>query len=186
MILSACGLTCQSTNPIDCSVSQTAPVDWLSASTWMFAPVMVLDDRSARRPLVPLHAARGRGMDPHKAKAVRLAAWRGIPKPAWIHLGCMVVLEGFVVYLAAWGIHRNSVSKFAGPYDWIYPAIMIPLAVLVVASVWVGMRWKHAASLATEYIRAGICGSCGYALSGLTPGDDGCVVCPECGGAWRR
>jgi len=29
------------------------------------------------------------------------------------------------------------------------------------------------------------CPSCGYSLSELPPANDGCTVCPECGGAWR-
>lgn len=29
------------------------------------------------------------------------------------------------------------------------------------------------------------CGSCLYELQGQIPESDGCVVCPECGGAWR-
>jgi len=29
------------------------------------------------------------------------------------------------------------------------------------------------------------CLSCGYELRGLTPAEDGCVVCPECSAAWR-
>jgi len=31
----------------------------------------------------------------------------------------------------------------------------------------------------------GFCASCGYSLRGLQPAEDGCLVCPECGGAWR-
>lgn len=36
-------------------------------------------------------------------------------------------------------------------------------------------------------VREGICGSCAYELKGLEPDPaDGCIVCPECGSAWRR
>lgn len=30
------------------------------------------------------------------------------------------------------------------------------------------------------------CPSCAFSLAGLVAEDDGCVVCPECGVAWRR
>ncbi len=30
-----------------------------------------------------------------------------------------------------------------------------------------------------------ICPACAYSLTSSTPHDDGCTVCPECGGAWR-
>lgn len=31
-----------------------------------------------------------------------------------------------------------------------------------------------------------VCGACGYDLHTVAPEADGCVVCPECGGAWHR
>lgn len=34
-------------------------------------------------------------------------------------------------------------------------------------------------------IRAGRCPACGYGLDELLPEQDDCVVCPECGAAWR-
>jgi hypothetical protein len=34
-------------------------------------------------------------------------------------------------------------------------------------------------------LRDHICPSCLYDLQGLTPADDDCTVCPECGSAWR-
>lgn len=36
-----------------------------------------------------------------------------------------------------------------------------------------------------EKLRVGKCGVCEYGVEGLTPEADGCVVCPECGAAWR-
>lgn len=34
-------------------------------------------------------------------------------------------------------------------------------------------------------VRARQCAACGYPIGDLPPADDGCTVCPECGGAWR-
>ncbi len=42
-------------------------------------------------------------------------------------------------------------------------------------------RKKVAATMVAE----GICGTCGYSLRGLGVQDDGCIVCTECGSAWR-
>lgn len=42
-----------------------------------------------------------------------------------------------------------------------------------------------AADIARQYVRAGLCPSCGYRLPDVPPEPDGCRVCPECGGAWR-
>ena len=30
-----------------------------------------------------------------------------------------------------------------------------------------------------------VCAACGYEMTGLAPQGEGCVVCPECGAAWR-
>lgn len=43
-------------------------------------------------------------------------------------------------------------------------------------------KWNRIRELA---LSARACPACGYALEGLTPETDGCVVCPECGAAWR-
>lgn len=43
------------------------------------------------------------------------------------------------------------------------------------------MRTITAMTLVAE----GICGECGFSLEGLTPEDDHCIVCPECGHAWN-
>lgn len=34
-------------------------------------------------------------------------------------------------------------------------------------------------------VELGFCGGCGYRLTGLERAHDHCVVCPECGAAWR-
>jgi hypothetical protein len=39
-------------------------------------------------------------------------------------------------------------------------------------------------NVAAAALADGYCGSCGYSLKMLKHGDDGCVVCPECGAAW--
>lgn len=43
-------------------------------------------------------------------------------------------------------------------------------------------RWDHICRLA---LAESSCPACGYLLSGALSEPDGCVVCPECGGAWR-
>jgi hypothetical protein len=44
---------------------------------------------------------------------------------------------------------------------------------------------EHAAmQRARRLVRFGQC-TCGYRLEALQVEDDGCVVCPECGAAWR-
>lgn len=39
--------------------------------------------------------------------------------------------------------------------------------------------------IARTIVQYSYCASCGYSLANLTPADDGCTLCPECGSAWR-
>lgn len=44
--------------------------------------------------------------------------------------------------------------------------------------MWVS-EWKE------KYKAIGRCPACQYQLADFGPEEDGCTVCPECGGAWR-
>ena len=156
-----------------------------SSASWELSRAKVVDDRSRLVPLVAARQTRAQGVDAETAGEARKAAWRGMPRRAWAHFALMAGLESLIVMLAARGLWRAYTSPFAKPNDWIHPAMMIGFAVVIVWLVWRGMRRQHAGSLATEYVRAGVCGSCGYALQGLGREPDGCVVCPECGAAWK-
>jgi len=46
-------------------------------------------------------------------------------------------------------------------------------------------RWRHREAVLRAMVMQGLCGSCGYELHGINSSDDGCIVCPECGAAWR-
>ncbi len=64
------------------------------------------------------------------------------------------------------------------------PAMFALPPLVVVVFVWSGRRYVrdryHRVILAKQY-----CPSCGYRLVGARPEGDGCIVCPECGAAWR-
>ncbi len=47
------------------------------------------------------------------------------------------------------------------------------------------VRRRRFRRLVEVYLSTGRCASCGYMLAGLAMEGDGCVVCPECGAAWR-
>ncbi len=68
--------------------------------------------------------------------------------------------------------------------------LIITLASLGVAVMLFALGWWIANSelyeRAARSMRHGMrCPQCWYDLSSLTPEEDGCVVCPECGAAWR-
>lgn len=44
---------------------------------------------------------------------------------------------------------------------------------------------EHKERLKTRRLRDGQCPACGYGVADMDVSEDGCVVCPECGGAWR-
>jgi hypothetical protein len=46
-------------------------------------------------------------------------------------------------------------------------------------------RGAVAGDLAGTLVAEGLCGGCGYRLESLEVAADGCLVCPECGAAWR-
>jgi hypothetical protein len=54
---------------------------------------------------------------------------------------------------------------------------------------WIGrlvLRHTRAGHVRESLLRAGRCPSCGYSLAALVAEPDGCVVCPECSGAWMK
>jgi hypothetical protein len=66
-------------------------------------------------------------------------------------------------------------------------AAALGLLALIVAACWWSASRAIASRRARLAVEAGFCGSCGYHLAGLHPQrDDGLIVCPECGSAWRR
>lgn len=59
----------------------------------------------------------------------------------------------------------------------------VPL--LVVGTVVLWFERRRVSLRAAAAVELGFCGGCGYGLSELVAEEDGCVVCPECGAAWR-
>ena len=60
----------------------------------------------------------------------------------------------------------------------------------IIATAWPILRWSdrrtHRRAMARLAGLPFVCLACGYSLKGIDPDPDGCTVCPECGGAWRR
>lgn len=71
------------------------------------------------------------------------------------------------------------------------PAFMSYIGAGVGAGVQVvvGLRWhaaRAAATIVATMLAHGRCGSCGYSLREIVPGDHGRAVCPECGAEWNH
>lgn len=66
------------------------------------------------------------------------------------------------------------------------------LALAVVTSIvtalfiqWIVVPMFRVPTIA-DFLRIGRCPQCAYLLRGLTPEEDGCIICPECAAAWRK
>jgi hypothetical protein len=47
-------------------------------------------------------------------------------------------------------------------------------------------RLDYTERVVAPCLKWGVCASCGYSLRDALEQDDGCVVCSECGAAWKR
>ncbi len=55
----------------------------------------------------------------------------------------------------------------------------------VVGGFMIFCEWRSPEHAKRALLRSGLCPSCAYKLDDITPEPDGCIICPECGGAWR-
>jgi len=149
----------------------------------------VTDDRGTRVRLIP-----------HR----KLGVLPGIPSPIPMDARHRMYAEGQEVqwsrdvlisivvgllFLFLWGtlcviFSPRMINWFAAP-PMVKGLLMgllpsLPLPLLIYFMVRAG---RH--RIARIVVKHGFCATCGYALAGLAPADDGCTTCPECGSAWR-
>ena len=95
-------------------------------------------------------------------------------------------IAGGVIASAAWQL-LWLVWPVLGPCGLIGGFVLLaPAAGMLTWWLTLGsVRRRRFRRLADVYLGSGRCASCAYALAGLAAEEDGCVVCPECGAAWR-
>ena len=98
----------------------------------------------------------------NKFHLLLFVGWLGIGSGIWI----LFPYFGFLVPGFVWIIYAVLGAVVFGV--WMRHLKLIPLKI-------------HCVWVLSNYC----CGACLYELQGLIPESDGCVVCPECGGAWR-
>ncbi len=102
--------------------------------------------------------------------------WRVLLTCAWFVAGAICYVD--------WQIWLDE----ALPHGRVGDAVLIlglmsyPLALVVPVVVADRCFWRD---VVRRRIAARLCGACVYPIGGLPPQDDGLVVCPECGAAWR-
>ena len=100
----------------------------------------------------------------------------------WVWIMWIVYSMGFAAL-----IYGTILKDFFGPWNW--PAIGITfVAMALIYVVWQWWSWRRSDAKYDELCAVldtnpPHCAACWYPLGDQVE-DDGCVVCPECGGAW--
>lgn len=140
--------------------------------------------------LPPPERVRQAANDPAVSALLRLATQNPNPLSLSLSRGQVIrILSGLVVFFAILGWLSTMRST--------WPAVMFTVSSIVALFSWEVFKNARAQirmpsdELKREPGRAkllarGVCPSCLYRLSGLRTEADGCLVCPECGAAWRR
>lgn len=102
---------------------------------------------------------------------------------AGVHWTFLVFMS---LYIGVWGGLLWLLSGI-GVHDWVL-YICLPVAYIVAYLSPVPRWWWRCvgAHYVNRVIKSGHCPACGFLLNGLKAEDDGCLVCPECGAAWRK
>lgn len=85
---------------------------------------------------------------------------------------------------------RVTPTMLASPNMWMGVVMKFGWMVVMWAPLFLLINSLHARGRGIAAIKAlhaaGLCPSCAYDLRRVEAAADGCTVCPECGGAWRR
>jgi hypothetical protein len=94
-----------------------------------------------------------------------------------------------IIVLIWLGLSVRSVMNLRGSNGWI---VLIGMGGVQLAifgwGYWMMLRAlpvRSVRELVGAYLACGRCPSCGYKIEHVAAEGDGCVVCPECGAAWR-
>jgi hypothetical protein len=145
----------------------------------------VRDARGRRVPAVSVHAlAHGDTENDGRRRAIVQRIRQRTKESAWRIAGG----NAFWIVIAAvtWSrVEDRIIGRDA------FRGIPRVAAIVGLLCLLVGMCWWWASRTAglrrsRLAVQAGFCGSCGYDLEGLKLQDNGHIICPECGSAWRR
>ena len=148
----------------------------------------VLDHRGRERSLFTATGSPGGRADLPRDKLRRYRRAAVLPAADFSYLAAgplelFILLPGWVIGFFAvrsYLIHDLPMALFmAGPALWV-----------IVRAALLGTKRSRVQARANTVVATMLkdrhCPSCAYPLEGLRPdSDDGCIVCPECGGAWR-
>ena len=148
-------------------------------------PAVAVDDRG--RPITVL-APRdlkkaAEGSDRHKAalakhlrNAIKVESRRWTVQGVAVPVAMVAVWIGAQIFVRKTGIYRLPAASGVVFWGGIVAVVLISRAMA---------RRRVARELAATAVAEGLCGSCCYGLRDIPVETDGCMVCPECGAAWR-
>ena len=102
--------------------------------------------------------------------------------------------DNVVVFCAMWLMAFLALSIVTRPFlvgaaGWARVLTLVGAGVVSLGGVYLVHVFVARRAMARAVIAGaladGVCPGCRYPLEGLAPEADGCVVCPECGAAWR-
>lgn len=133
------------------------------------------DDRGAEAVIAP---ANWTAMELTDVERLRLALWlKENPRRGdrWITPAWILFLLGFVFAVnSIWHLNRAS--------SWLlFACFTLPASLLM-------RRLRQRRAMARQVpalLAMRRCPACAYGIDDLKAADDGCTVCPECGGAWK-
>lgn len=144
----------------------------------------IRDDRGELRAItVKLQQGRGASRTRFDPMVHRFARWPLGRVTRWnllMGVSAIGLMIGLVVALIGWSTPLLGAGRtFAG-------VAMVGFAVGVYVIAVPRRRRGDRERLASAIVRFGVCPHCVYSLDGASVREDGCVLCPECGSAWRR
>lgn len=127
----------------------------------------------------------GSEMDRHARATMRTAVQRTFNKPQTAAV--MIAISAALLVLL--GVLPMLMRTLEGnPAAGMGVLVLAPFTGFALLTAWRLWCGEPTLTDSETYIhmmlRAGLCPGCSYGLAGLAREDDGCVVCPECGGAW--
>ena len=150
----------------------------------MFTAPKVVDDRGRRVPLVR-RSDIGEGLSAFKRGELRSRIPVDRMKIVVLVLLCVGVgLAARVGWLAITGKPILVSGWWRLPQNNMM--LLIWAGVLFTNVLRSNPRSDYTERVVTPCLKWGVCASCGYALRDATEHEDGCVVCSECGAAWKR
>lgn len=140
----------------------------------------IKDARGTPRKICMIHDAvkvSGMPLETLADRSDRATFWRSLVVNGGLFTGIMVPVQA-VMFTLMFG--RNAFVLML-PFTPVYFfGFGIPMALVSIRYGWRSVRHARDAML-----RHGLCPGCAHGIEGIPPQQDGCVVCPECGAAWR-